>query len=129
MPPKKGKKGKKFDVDDDDGKDIQLGDIPEPTAAAAKPEAPAPKKQKSKKKPVAGDWSDDEDAEIQEPSLVENDEAQELPPSVPRAPASASTFALLQVSCMTDWMLAQEAKRRNMALRCINASMCAGWSG
>lgn len=129
MPPKKGKKGKKFDIDDDNGEDIKLRDIPEPTAAAAKPKAPAPKKKKAKQKPVAGDWSEDEDAEIQEPSVVEKDEAQEDPSAVPRAPAAASAFALLQVSCMTDGMLAQQAKRRGMVLRCNNASVCAGWSG
>jgi hypothetical protein len=104
MPPKKGKKGKNFDLDDGDGEDKKIEDIPEPTAAAPKPKAPAPKRKKAKKKLVAGDWSDDEDADIQNACEVKKDEIQEDLPVGPRAPAAPSTFALLQVSCMTHWM-------------------------
>ena len=93
MAPKKAKKGKKYDIEDDDADDLKLGDIPEPAAVAAKQKLSVPKKKKGKKKPVAGDWSDDDAAEAPSHVAEEIEEA----PQAPKAPATASTFALLQV--------------------------------
>ena len=99
MAPKKAKKGKKqaFDNEDLDEANIQgLGEDPEPTAAAAKPNVSAPKKKKGKKSLKAGDWSDDDDANTKEVELDNAEEGDEAL-AVPQAPAAASTFALLEV--------------------------------
>ena len=95
MAPKSKKKAKKFDADDDDIDDIKLGDVPDPVATAAEPKSKAPKQKKGKKKPVAGDWSDDEAA--QAPVTEALDKEDESPVVLREAPAPASAFALLQV--------------------------------
>ncbi len=94
MAPKSKKKAKKFNADDDDVDDIKLGDIPEPAVTAAEPKSKAPKQKKGKKKPVAGDWSDDEAAQV---PLTEALGKEDEPPVLREAPAPASAFALLQV--------------------------------
>ena len=95
MAPKSKKKVKKFDADDDEIDEIKLGDIPEPAVTATEPKSKAPKQKKGKKKPVAGDWSDDEAA--QTPVTEALDEEDEPPVVLSEAPAPASAFALLQV--------------------------------
>lgn len=94
MAPKKAKKGKAQFADDSDGEDIKLGDIPEPSAATAKPKGTVGKKaKKPKKKPTPGDWSDDEAPEVQEPVAQDPENLDEAS----EAPKPVSTFALLQV--------------------------------
>ena len=94
MAPKSKKKAKKFDADDDDIDDIKLGDIPDPAVTAAEQKSKAPKQKKGNKKPVAGDWSDDEAAKTPVTEALDEDET---PVVLREAPAPASAFALLQV--------------------------------
>ena len=94
MAPKSKKKAKKFNADDDDVDDIKLGDIPEPAVTTAEPKSKAPKQKKGKKKPAAGDWSDDEAAQI---PVTEALDKEDEPPVLRDASAPASAFALLQV--------------------------------
>jgi hypothetical protein len=96
MAPKKAKKNKKNDFEDD-GEDIKLGDIPIATPCpAAKVPAPA-KKKKIKKKPVAGDWSDDENAVTSKPSFPVDDGEEGVAPARESSSKKPATFALLQV--------------------------------
>lgn len=95
MAPKKAKKNKKAFAEDDDGEDLELGDIPA-AQAAPKPKAAA-KKKKSKKALQAGDWSDDDGNDQPTPSQEEGDDEE---PAVPSRKASKATtaFAVLQAS-------------------------------
>ena len=95
MAPKKAKKSKKAFADDDDGEDLELGDIPA-AQTAPKPKAAA-KKKKSKKALQAGDWSDDDGNDQPAPSKEEADDEE---PPVPSRKASKATaaFAMLQAS-------------------------------
>ena len=96
MAPKSKKKAKKFDADDDID-DKKLGDNPDRAVTAAEQKSKASKQKKGKKKPVAGDWSDDEAAET--PVTEALDKEEETPVLLREAPAPASAFALLQVRC------------------------------
>ncbi len=108
MAPKKAKKGKKQASDFPDPEDVEdsgVGDIPEPTAAAAKPKTSAPKKKKGKKALKAGDWSDEEPAEDEGAAIHEPEEVDEAA-AAPQPPAAASTFALLEVrDCLSRCFL------------------------
>ena len=117
MAPKKAKKGKKqtSDFQDlDDAEDIGLGDIPEPTAAAAKPKTSAPKKKKGKKALKAGDWSDEEPT-VNEGAVLDDPEEFDEAAAAPQPPAAASTFTLLEVRgclsrCFCEKVLTEDCR-------------------
>ena len=102
MAPKSKKKAKKIDADDDDIDNIKLGDVSDPVVIAAVHKSKAPKQKKGKKKPVAGDWSDDEEA-AKTPATEALDREDETPVVLRETSAPASAFALLQVRREPRW--------------------------
>jgi hypothetical protein len=97
MAPKKAKKNKKIEFEDE-GDDVELGDVPADKTRNSAKAAPAAKKKKAKKKPVAGEWSDEEDVNTNIVSLAPDDDEEDVAPvAKPKSKQAAATFALLQV--------------------------------